>query len=127
MFKEQLRSIQSELRAVRAERDSLKEIGEQQVSASFSDRKNRKGSCTVSDVSDCYVGLATKFLSELSACCARETSELCSFSTVPIRRWSSRAYIVTKIEVWCSFLVIFCCTSSWILLDTPREILHASF
>lgn len=99
VFIEQIKSLQSELRAVKAERDSLKTIVEQQVCAPSSDRKRRKGSCTVADVSLRYLGVATKVLSKLSACCSRETSELCPFSTVPMRRWSGRADIVTDFGI----------------------------
>lgn len=95
MFIEQINFTKSELKVVRTERDSLKEIVEQQVSARSSDRKRCRGSSTVSDVSLRYLGITAKCLSKLPAYCAKETSELCSFSSVSIRRWSSWADIIT--------------------------------
>lgn len=67
-FIEQNNPLQSELKSVKAERDSLRETVKQQAGAPLSDRIRRNGSSTVSSVSSRYLGVATKALPKLPVC-----------------------------------------------------------
>lgn len=62
VFKEERKSLQSELRAAKAERNSLKTVVEQQSCAPSSDEKRSKGSYTVADVSLRYLRVEKKDL-----------------------------------------------------------------
>lgn len=99
MFREQIEPLLSELRALKAEKDGLETIAQHQGSAPSSDRKRRKGSSTDSDVSLCYLGVATKVLSKLLVCCGQDTSVLCPFADPPHHSWLSCRGVVTDFGV----------------------------
>lgn len=65
VFIKKIKSFQSEQRALRPERDSLKKIVEQQSYGPSSNRKHCKGSYTV-EVSTRYLRVATEVLAKLS-------------------------------------------------------------
>lgn len=97
---EQIKTLQSELKAIKAEGDSLKIVAEQQADASLSDRKQQKDSSTASDVSFQCFCLATKILSKLPVYWAKETSELCFPSDPPQRRWTAWGNVSTNFVVF---------------------------
>lgn len=85
----------SEIRTLKAEKESLKNLLLDQDAGCKSDRKRQKNSDVFTGLHLQYVGVASRVLKSIPACCSRETSELCPFDSVRKRRWTRRSEIVS--------------------------------
>lgn len=77
-----------------AENDNFVNVVTEQGRGNEPDKKCIKGANIYSDLDLRYVGVASKVLKNISACCGRETADLCPFDAVAKIRWVCRGEIV---------------------------------